>query len=348
MPFLSGFGYSFINGKDAMMKNLIDKINKKDISFLVALALFAAVVVIRFFDYALTYHFTLFSIMQNFKFALLVTIGYFAILFLMFLVCIAYCDVSQKRNMYYLIAFLSIFAFTMFLPWPYFGTTDVYAWLLTFLIGTLIVVEKMEWLTIPLSALITVLSPASIFICSCIVVVLFLYKYFANEEVKYLIYALLNGVASVLGIAIVVVTSSIELDIQNELSFKSFFAILVMLSPYLYIALSFMAGVFKRLNESKTKGFLFIILGAIPSVVINLNIKDYTRALYYVFFYFISIIMFLVAMKDEDISTQLEVTKKKLADYIPIPAILIAYPLVIITMWISGIQPLLEETLLGS
>lgn len=330
------------------MKKLIKKINKKDVSFIFALALFAALAIIRCFDYTLAYHVTIFSIMQNYKFAILVTLGYFVVLFFMYLTCIAYCDEKQKRNLHYLIAFLSIFSFTMFLPAAYFGTTDVYAWLLAFFMGTLLVMEKGEWMTIPLSVVLTILSPTSIFICSCLIIVILLYKFFAKNDKKYLIYALLNGIASVLGVLVVIVHSSIEIDIQNHISFKQFLVVLVMLSPYLYIALSFFAGVFKRLNDRKTKGFLFVILGVIPSVVINLNIKDYTRALYYVFFYFISIIMFLVAMKDEDVSTELEVTKNKLTDYLPIPAILIAYPLVIITIWISGFQFLLEETLLGS
>lgn len=330
------------------MKNLFGKINKRDVSFILGLALFAVIVVIRFFDYSLRYHATTFSIMQNFKFALLVTLGYFVVLFFMYLICIAYCDEKQKRNMHYLITFLSIFSFTMFLPSAYFGTTDVYAWLLTFLMGTLLVMEKWEWMTIPLSVVLTILSPTSIFICSCLIIVMFLYKFFAKDNIKHLVYAFLNGIASVLGVLVVIVRSSIEMDIQNHISFKSFLVILIMLSPYLYIALSFFAGVFKRISERKAHGLIFIILGVLPSVVVNLDIKDYTRAIYYVFFYFISVIMFLVAMKDEDISTQLEVTKKKIAEHVPIPAILIAYPLVVITIWISGVQPLLVETLLGT
>lgn len=340
---LNGFGYR----RDKEMKKNISKIEKNDISFLIALMLFAIIAYIRFFDHSLGYHMAFFSIMQKYEFARLVTVGYFVVLFLMYFVCIAYCDTKYKKNMYYLIAFLSVFSFSMFLPREYFGTNDLYAWILTFLMGILIVSEKCEWMTIPLSFLLTVLSPMSIFNCSCIVVVLLLYKFFAMKNTKYFVYAILNGITSLLGVVLVMVRSSIESDAQNQISLMHFAGIIIMLSPYIYIAMYFFAKLFKCVNENKLHGLIFIILGALPSVVVNLYIKDYTRAIFYVFFYFISVFMFLIAMKDEDISSQMENLKLRIAKWVPIPAIIIAYPLAIVTLWISGVQPLLEETLLG-
>jgi hypothetical protein len=78
--------------------------------------------------------------------------------------------------MYYLIAFVSIFAFSMFLTDEVFGRLDLYLYLLTFWAMLLFLKQEREWLIVPLCILCMCIHQGYIFTCANLVVVLLLYR----------------------------------------------------------------------------------------------------------------------------------------------------------------------------
>lgn len=189
------------------------KTRKKHIRFLPALALFAFACFIRYSrSYMSTYYTTLFALnydygfipqgflgtiyqylserlpweMQNyiavFNFSGLFTVVYFFILFLFFGVCLHYCKEENKRNMQHFIIFLSIFAFPMFMSSTNFGSVYLYFCILMLLSVIFIVIEKLEWLIIPLGIIGMCIHEDFLFTNGGLIIVLLLYKVLFSEK----------------------------------------------------------------------------------------------------------------------------------------------------------------------
>lgn len=318
------------------MNSMLSKIEKKDIIFLGVLALFAVVSVFRFFDRVLITHSFPFGIMKQYEFAKIVTVLYGISMFVFYYICLMKCQLNNKKNMYYMIMFISVFTFPMFLNQNYFGTLDVYAWIILFSEVICIVLNKFEWISIVFTFVMTIISPVTFFYCECIALVLFLYQYIQKKKKKYLFIFLVNSLIGIAGFVIKFLQNSLIKDTQVNLSLTQFMAMLLCMSPYVYFAFEFFKGLFKNCEKNKWMLWGSIILGVLPSVVINLYIQDFARVIFYVFTYFIAIVMSLIVMNDIDVILQIEIVKEKIKKWIPLPIIFIVYPLLFMTFWIAG------------
>lgn len=319
---------------DMRMRSLFSKIEKKDITFLGVLALFTLVVVFRFFDRGLVYHAARFSIMQNYNFSMLVITGYFFTLFLVYFLCLNKVQTENKKNIYYLIMFSAVFSLPMFLNINYFGTMDVYVWILVLIQMLFLIIGKVEWLSVPLVFLITYISPLSFFYCETIVLFLFLNKYYKQKNRRYLVLFCINSLIGLIVFFVAKYQENLLIDAQMNLTLKQFLLMILCFSPYLYLAFVFL---------KKLKMKWFMIIGVLPSVVINLYLQDFSRAVFYVFAYFIFVVLCLVVLEDENTISQLEATKTKVKEWIPLPILVIVYPLLFMTFWVAGPLALMNE-----
>lgn len=189
------------------------KTRKNHIRFLPALALFAFACFIRYSrSYMSTYYTTLFALnydygfipqgflgtvyqhlsaylpweMQNymavFNFSGLLTVVYFLMLFLFYGVCLHFCKEQNKRNMQHFIIFLSIFAFPMFMSSTNFGSVYLYFCIIMLLSVILIVIEKLEWLIVPLGIIGMCIHEEFLFTCGGLILLLLLYKILFAEK----------------------------------------------------------------------------------------------------------------------------------------------------------------------
>lgn len=186
---------------------------KNHISFLPALAIFAFACFIRYSrGYMSTYYTTLFALnydygfipqgflgtfyqylserlpweMQNYiavyNFSGFFTVIYFFVLFLFYGICCYRCAEEHKRNLQHLIIFLSIFAFPMFMSSTNFGSVYLYFCILMLLSVILILIEKLEWLIIPLGIIGMCIHEDFIFTNTSLIVILLLYKLCFTEK----------------------------------------------------------------------------------------------------------------------------------------------------------------------
>lgn len=192
------------------------KPKKNHICFLPALAVFAFACFVRYFrSYMSTYYTTLFALnydygfipqgflgtfyqylserlpweMQNYiavyNFSGFFTVIYFLILFLFYGVCCHLCRQENKRNLQHLIVFLSIFAFPMFMSSTNFGSVYLYFCIIMLLCVILILIEKMEWLIVPLGMIGVCIHEDFIFTNTSLIVILLLYKLcFTEKKIK--------------------------------------------------------------------------------------------------------------------------------------------------------------------
>lgn len=189
------------------------KTKKNHICFLPALAIFAFACFIRYSrSYMSTYYTTLFALnydygfipqgllgtiykklseylpweMQNyiavFNFSGLFTVVYFLVLFLFFGICLHYCKEEHKRNLQHFIIFLSIFAFPMFMSSTNFGSVYLYFCIIMLFSVILIVIEKLEWLIIPLGILGMCIHEDFLFTSGGLILLLLFYKILFAEK----------------------------------------------------------------------------------------------------------------------------------------------------------------------
>lgn len=105
-----------------------------------------------------------------------VTIGFFLALFSLYFVCLKKTPEEKKNIVKILIIVISIFAFPMILTWNNFGRLDEYLWLLTILAVILLVMEKIEWLIIPLCLIACLIHEGFAFTNSGIILAILLWK----------------------------------------------------------------------------------------------------------------------------------------------------------------------------
>lgn len=330
------------------MENIKNKLDKKDISYIMTLLFFAIIAMFRFFDKKLRNHGAVFEFMEDYPTAIVMMFLYFIILFVLIGVVITFCKPENKKTMYYLTAFLSVFAFPMFLPKYYFGNMDMYAWMIATVCCVLFVIKKAQFLTVPLCALMMYISPMSFFTCGCLIVLLNLYSFLVKGEKNELWIVLFSLVAGGIGAMSSLHLNGVNVDAQSVLPIEKFVMAIVLLSPYLFIAFFFFKGVLKRSDQKKKLAWILLVVGAFPTAISNYVIEDYARALVYMFLYFIIAIICLISVKEETAELQMDETKELIKKYVPIPVLVIAYPLLITCFWIAGPITLYKERFLGN
>lgn len=320
------------------------KINEKsDIKFLAALVFFALASLSRFFDEKLNFHIAFSSFMQKYEIAFGVMLFYFLVLFVFYYICMANCEVKNKKTIYYLIAFYSTFAFPMFLSADYFGAMDVYAWILTWIGAISFVKGKAEWITVPICLCMAVLSPMSVLTGGCICIAIHMYKFMTQKGNRYLVYSITCFIMCIAGVLITRYLGVFASDAQDVLSLERFIVMVIFMSPYFYIAATFFYGIIKRVDVKTKAGIVFVILGAVPSAGIYIYLQDYARAFFHMFTYFILTVVILFAAKDMHIIEQMDRTKELIKKWFPVPVLILVVPFLFMTLWIIGEQVLMTE-----
>lgn len=189
---------------------------KRNMPFLAGMFIFAMFAIIRFFErkmdimnttvYAISYKYGFTSrgflgsvlaflnklteadIMNYntiYKISKLVTVGFIFVLFCFFVVCLYKCKPEVEKAIKILIFSIGMIAFPFFVGVDNFGRYDVYLNIIMIVCLMLIVLEKLEWLIIPMCALGTIMHHGFVFMNLNIVLVLLFYKILTAKEKKY-------------------------------------------------------------------------------------------------------------------------------------------------------------------
>lgn len=323
------------------------KITRLDITFIIAMLFFAIVCFSRFWDEKLRTHIVLFEFMQEYEYAIVFTITYFVVLFWFFIVCIANYKENNKKNMYYLICFYATFTFPMFLSANYFGVVDIYAWVLTWIAAILLILGKVEWLTPVLGFMIALISPMSVLTGGSIICAILVYKFFVGQKRKYIFYLLGSVFTSCVGAFASKHLGTFSTDEQHVLSIEKFLVMLLFLSPYIYLAITFFVKLFQSTKSSKRWAYFLGMIGMLPNIVVYICLEDYARVFFHAFTYTILLVILYIVMNDRDVAWQLQRSKDFIKSKVPIPVIVLAIPFLFMTLWIAGEQHLMKEVFIN-
>ena len=323
------------------------KLEKEDIVFLTTLLIFSLIAASRFFDHTLLFHSAPMGIMQQYNFSQLIYTVYLIIMFIMFSFFLRKTETQMRKCVYYLIVFLTIFMVPMYLYADYFGATDVYAWILFFLGVFLLFAERLEWGMLLMAFISTCLSPMSLFYTVCMSAALLFYRAVQKGEKKYLFLAAGEILMGMIGFFIAYIVGYFTSDAQQTLSWHRFLVVTILLSPYLVFVIRFWNKIIQISNYKMKLAYAGLIAGSIPSVFVALYIQDFIRAIFMFFVWMLLIGILLPLFRDEKVIEQWGKTEVEVMKYIPIPPMIIGYPLIILTLWIYGPLQLIVETVLG-
>lgn len=384
-----------------MKRDFLDTREKRNIAFLFVMAIFAVICFVKYFDhsinaqdttvFAFSYKYgfisrglmgTLWLIMDYilpmnlmdfssiYTFTKIVTVVWYIVLFWFYYVCLKKCDEKNEKNMKYLICFLSVFAFPFFATVQNFGRLDEYLMLLTVVCCILIVLEKHEWLIVPIVTICMIMHHGYVFMYLNIILVLFFYKILMNEtkRKKYIVlFALTFISASVFflyfeffshpqgeGIYEEIVTLAkslsksgysfsesmvnheiLGLDVyEDEMIFHIINAYETPIAmcfyfPYVIIGIAFLVRLFKGKSVKEKWAYFAVAVGSltlIPQIALKV---DFGRYMFAGFFYYIAIVMCLIAMKDKHVIAQLEDSISRVKATLPAAKLLIAYPMML-------------------
>lgn len=303
------------------------------------MAVLAVVEGLRFFDHTLLFHAAPTGLMYNYRFAELGMVIYFLCMLALFVKWIAMAEAAQKQDMRYLIAFLSVFLFPMFFHGNYFGTMDVYAWILAFI--ALICIDSS---VIPLLSFIaTAICPMSLFTTQMMLLAVLLYHYVKEKKKRYLVIGEIHVLCALAGFSVAKQFGYFQTDAMYVLTFRKFIVACILLLPYLYLAIRFFKNMLQHSENHKSIYWLIAVLG-LPGMGVYALFSDYSRVLFYGFVYYLALIVVLLLADDRGAKAAIADLRLWVSEHIAFPAAVVAYPFIIMTIWVSGPLELFLET----
>lgn len=131
------------------------------------------------------------------------------------------------------------------------------------------------------------------------------------------------------------------------LNFKESIIYLILVSPYLYFAITFFRGLVKGAREKWNKfKYIIIAVGAwliLPDFLIKI---DFGRWIFSVIFYYFMVVIFLLLVGDKHVKEQFHVVASKVKKYPVIAVLLALYPIALTPMgdvWITRLSEGLTE-----
>lgn len=196
----------------------LNKLEKKDRLFLLAMLVFCALCTMYYFRAEMSeYNITLYVFSYKYGFIsrglvgtvwqwldsvlpfdlmnyfsiyntnLLITGIFYLFFFVLYYFILRIVPATEKSNAKYLMVFMSIFTFPMFVTRQNMGRIDIYLIMITIICICLIICKKAEWLIIPLCIVAMLIHQGFVFTNINIILVLLLYRFFTSEhKVKYI------------------------------------------------------------------------------------------------------------------------------------------------------------------
>ena len=396
---------------------MMEKNSRRQIlKFLSILAVFSAIVAIRFFDheinpqgttvFAFSYKYGFISrgfmgtVLQvldtllpwnlmcfDFIYLLskLATLTCYFFLFAFFYVSLRRCRKEDFLRQQMLIVFLCVFAIPMFVTTENFGRLDTYLTILMLIAMISFVEERWEWLCVPLSIVGTLIHHGFVFMYLNMSLVFLFYKLIcAPERRRKIYYGILfaltfllpsclflyfeffshvNGAEiydTVVAEAKALSASGIDYSQSlvnheilgegvfmdewyfHKLNYAETLEFAILFLPYIILGIRFCRKLYKKACGRREKlCMLALVLGAwtvLPEMILKV---DYGRYMFSLVFYYLAVMIILLARRDTRASSVLSEIKEGVKANMLAPALLIAYPMAMmpfLDVYISNIS----------
>lgn len=317
--------------------------NKYIISYIAALGIFGVVCMLRFFERDINSHDNIFSFMDNYAFAIVMTYVYAAAFVVLAAIALYSAKEIQDINkLIFLFICAAVFIFSMYWNEDYLGSSDIYGYMLSFISFILLIKKKARFLIPLLSAAGVILAPLSVLSIQLLTLMLLIILTRDSEDGRLKIISIANAIAVAVALIAGCFFAGFNADVVGDISISH-----VVLMAILFIPCYILLIVFAR-QILHNKLYITAMLVGLIGVITEGILQDPARAIFYGFTYYILLIGVLYACKHKDTIEAIDNMDTIVRSYLEYPILIPAYLFVMVTLWISGPLPLLKEIIVAS
>lgn len=271
-----------------------------------------------------------------------------------FLVVTIYCKNRKLfKNNPSMVCLFVVFIAGMFGCMDSIGSFDMYQMIVVLFIMILLFLKKAEWLIVPAVLVGMMIHPSFIFKGFLIVASIMVYRWKIQKKDKFKILLICSLIVA--GIVFIASEGSLFICILNDrallaervireassilpeweyrgTNYLNLLIFLLFFSPYLLIGRDFFKRFYKKDIEN-VKVYRLLQLGALfilPEFILKIG---YGFLIYSVIMYYVLLIMFMLSEEDKSVTECAEEEKEVITGIIPIPEVLVLYPLLLMPFY---------------
>lgn len=310
-----------------------DILKKSDKMFLLALAGFGFLCVMRYYNGNMMQHLWALSILGNRRIIQGTTAVFFLILIGVAGQALRKVSKENRRGIYYMATLLAVFLMPMFICDSYMGSPDLYAWIIILLCIVALFDGRCDGIVLPGILLAAYICPMIVFSGGAILFIAMLAKGLREDNKRNVVQAAGMVVMALVAFVLAKGTYGFAADVQGRISGKRFLVIVLLFLPYIYAILKFFVSLIKEQTDGKSRLAYFLCgLGATPGFLLWAYLGDYCRAVIYAFAYYLLLLLILYC-QDVDFQTSWNTFRLWIKEKVVLEPVVVIYPLIILTFW---------------
>ena len=310
-----------------------DKLQKEDMTFLLALAGFGFLCVLRYYNENMMQHLWAVSVMGNRRIIQGMTAVFFLILIGVTRQALRKVSKENRSGIYYMATLLAIFLMPMFICDSYMGSPDLYAWVIILLCIVALLDGRCDGIVLPGILLAAYVCPMIVFSGGAILFTVMLTKGLCEDDKRNIAQAFGMVVMALVAFVFARGTYGFAADVQGRISGKRFLVIVLLFLPYIYAIVKFFVSLIKEQADGKRRLAYFLCgLGAVPGFLLWAYLGDYCRAVIYAFVYYFLLLLVLYC-QNVDFQTSWNTFRLWIKEKVVLEPVIVIYPLIILTFW---------------
>ena len=310
-----------------------DKLQKEDMTFLLALAGFGFLCVLRYYNENMMQHLWAVSVMGNRRIIQGMTAVFFLILIGVTRQALRKVSKENRSGIYYMATLLAIFLMPMFICDSYMGSPDLYAWVIILLCIVALLDGRCDGIVLPGILLAAYVCPMIVFSGGAILFTVMLTKGLCEDDKRNIAQAVGMVVMALVAFVFARGTYGFAADVQGRISGKRFLVIVLLFLPYIYAIVKFFVSLIKEQADGKRRLAYFLCgLGAVPGFLLWAYLGDYCRAVIYAFIYYLLLLMLLYC-QDAAFQISWNTFRLWIKEKVVLEPVVVIYPLIILTFW---------------
>ncbi len=312
----------------------MDKNNmKKDIAYIGASICFMILLVVRFWDRQIQDTNHLLEQMNVLRIGEIITVVFFISMIIYMFFTLKRNEGTVKKSVYYLLALLMVLLIPIYLCDNYFGTGDVYSWVLILFAIISTVAIDMDFIAVILILGALAVCPMHNLAGIFAVFIILLYKAIVQKKKASTVWFVVGAVLYIAGFIGLYMTHHISGVNIHRITLTKFIVSLVLLSPIILFVLKFLWDMIKAGKSEEKILYTAIILGGVVNFAMLTIMGDYCRAVVLTTAYFVVVCLSLLSLQDQNFLVQYNKAREIIIDKIPVPVAIIIYVFAIVTYW---------------
>lgn len=302
-------------------------------TFLLALAGFGFLCVLRYYNENMMQHLWALSILGNRRIIQGMTAVFFLILIGVAGQALRKVSKENRSGIYYMATLLAVCLMPMFICDSYMGSPDLYAWVIILLCIVALLDGRCDGIVLPGILLAAYTCPMIVFSGGALLFAAVLAKGMCEDNKRNMVQAAGMVVMALVAFVLAKGTYGFAADVQGRISGKRFLVIVLLFLPYIYAIFQFFASLINEQTDGRHRlAYLLCGLGSVPGFLLWAYLGDYCRAVIYAFVYYLLLLLILYC-QDLAFQTSWNTFRLWIKEKVVLEPVVVIYPLIILTFW---------------